>query len=74
MQCFFRHLQSCLFLLQVSLTLYQETAWFIMFYFFVPVAFSSTLVPSHEFFGQVVSVLVAIPHRTLILRRKQIYL
>lgn len=61
-------------LLQVSLTLYQETAWFIMPYFFVPVAFSSTLVPSHEFFGQVVFVLVVIPHRTKILSRKQIYL
>lgn len=63
-----------LFLLQVSLTLYQETAWFLMLYFFVPVAFSSTLVPSHEFFGQVVFILVAISHRTLILSRKQIYL
>lgn len=61
-------------LLQVGLTLYQETAWFKMPYFFVPVAFSSTLVPSYEFFGQVVFVLVVIPHRTRILNRKQIYL
>lgn len=70
-QCFFRHLESCL---TVSLTLYQETAWFIMLYFFFPVMFSSTLIPSHEFFGQVVFVLVAIPHRSQILSRKQIYL
>lgn len=63
-----------LILLQASLTLYQETAWFIMFYFFFPVAFSSSLIHSQELFGQVVFILVAIPHRSQILSRKQIYL
>lgn len=54
------------------LILYQKTAWFIMPYFFVPVAFSSTLVSSHEFFGRVVFVLVSILRRTQILSGKQI--